>query len=407
MTRAARPVHGRHRPRRPGRASRPRCAPRSPTRDVVVVSAGSSVGARDETAGRRWLGARASGATGWRSSPASRRCWPNAPACRCSGCPATRCRRSWCSGWSGCRWCAWSAAARSAAGAERARPARPRPGLGDRPARRRAGQPCATGSADAAVRAFRAAVGARPRPTATSSSPRRRPACDGGYRGRRDPVPRDEPRSSRRPRRSRPGAAWRDACAAAGCPPRVDAVLLPVAGAVGRVTAEPVWATAVLTRRSTPPAWTASRCGPPTRSARARPPRVLLADDSRGRHRRPDARRPRRGRHARARALRPRTAAPSCAAAVPPYQHVRSIGEDVSATELLLPEGHRLRPVDVAAAAAAGVDRAGRAPRPRCRDPPDRRRDPPGRHRPGPGEIARHQLADARRAGARGRAARR
>ena len=34
-------------------------------------------------------------------------------------------------------------------------------------------------------------------------------------------------------------------------------------------------------------------------------------------------------------------------AAVPPYQHVRSIGEDVSAGELLLPEGHRLRAVDL------------------------------------------------------------
>ena len=45
-------------------------------------------------------------------------------------------------------------------------------------------------------------------------------------------------------------------------------------------------------------------------------------------------------------------------AAVPPYQHVRSIGEDVSAGELLLPEGHRLRPVDLAAAAAAGATRA-------------------------------------------------
>jgi putative molybdopterin biosynthesis protein len=42
-------------------------------------------------------------------------------------------------------------------------------------------------------------------------------------------------------------------------------------------------------------------------------------------------------------------------AAVPPYQHVRSIGEDVSAAELLLPEGHRLRAADLAAAAAAGV----------------------------------------------------
>ena len=42
-------------------------------------------------------------------------------------------------------------------------------------------------------------------------------------------------------------------------------------------------------------------------------------------------------------------------AAAAPYQHVRSIGEDVSAAELLLPAGHRLRPVDVAAAGAAGA----------------------------------------------------
>ena len=42
-------------------------------------------------------------------------------------------------------------------------------------------------------------------------------------------------------------------------------------------------------------------------------------------------------------------------AAVPPYQNVRSIGEDVSTAELLLPEGHRLRAVDLAAAAAAGA----------------------------------------------------
>jgi putative molybdopterin biosynthesis protein len=42
-------------------------------------------------------------------------------------------------------------------------------------------------------------------------------------------------------------------------------------------------------------------------------------------------------------------------AAVPPYQHVRSIGEDVSAGELLLPAGHRLRAADLAAAVAAGA----------------------------------------------------
>ena len=42
-------------------------------------------------------------------------------------------------------------------------------------------------------------------------------------------------------------------------------------------------------------------------------------------------------------------------AAVPPYQHVRSIGEDISTAELLLTEGHRLRAADLAAAAAAGA----------------------------------------------------
>jgi putative molybdopterin biosynthesis protein len=38
-----------------------------------------------------------------------------------------------------------------------------------------------------------------------------------------------------------------------------------------------------------------------------------------------------------------------------PYQHVRPIGEDIAATELVLPGGHRLRPQDLGACAAAGV----------------------------------------------------
>jgi putative molybdopterin biosynthesis protein len=42
-------------------------------------------------------------------------------------------------------------------------------------------------------------------------------------------------------------------------------------------------------------------------------------------------------------------------AVVPAYRHVRSIGEDVAAGELLLMPGHRLRAVDVASAAAAGI----------------------------------------------------
>ena len=39
----------------------------------------------------------------------------------------------------------------------------------------------------------------------------------------------------------------------------------------------------------------------------------------------------------------------------PPYQHVRALGEDIAATELLLPGGHRLRPQDLAACASAGL----------------------------------------------------
>ena len=42
--------------------------------------------------------------------------------------------------------------------------------------------------------------------------------------------------------------------------------------------------------------------------------------------------------------------------AVTPWQHVRPMGEDMVATELVLPEGHVLRPVDLGAIAAAGHD---------------------------------------------------
>ena len=42
-------------------------------------------------------------------------------------------------------------------------------------------------------------------------------------------------------------------------------------------------------------------------------------------------------------------------APAPPYQHVRPLGEDIVATELVLPENHCIRPVDLGACAAAGV----------------------------------------------------
>ena len=42
-------------------------------------------------------------------------------------------------------------------------------------------------------------------------------------------------------------------------------------------------------------------------------------------------------------------------APVSPYQHVRALGEDIAAAELVLPQSHKLRPHDLAAWAAAGL----------------------------------------------------
>lgn len=47
------------------------------------------------------------------------------------------------------------------------------------------------------------------------------------------------------------------------------------------------------------------------------------------------------------------------------WQHVRSVGEDIVATELLLPANHRLRPVDLGALAGAGYTTASVRRRPR------------------------------------------
>lgn len=44
-------------------------------------------------------------------------------------------------------------------------------------------------------------------------------------------------------------------------------------------------------------------------------------------------------------------------AGVTPWQHVRAMGEDMVASELVLPAGHTLRPVDLGAIAASGHDR--------------------------------------------------
>lgn len=44
-------------------------------------------------------------------------------------------------------------------------------------------------------------------------------------------------------------------------------------------------------------------------------------------------------------------------AAVTPWSHVRTMGEDIVATQLVLPTGHMLRPVDLGAVAACGHER--------------------------------------------------
>ena len=88
---------------------------------------------------------------------------------------------------------------------------------------------------------------------------------------------------------------------------------------------------------------------------------------------------------------------------MPPYQHVRSIGEDVAAGELLLPEGHRLRAVDVAAAAAAGATSllVRRAPLVAVLPTGDEVRPLGSDLRPG--QIPDTNSPDARRPGPRGR----
>jgi putative molybdopterin biosynthesis protein len=149
-------------------------------------------------------------------------------------------------------------------------------------------------------------------------------------------------------------AAWAAACAEAGCPRRTVTVTVPVGQAAGRVTAEAVWA-----RRSSPAFDAAAMDGIAVRAAETvgateSTPLVLpvggfevvdtgdpMPDGFDAVVMREHVHRSEAGAELRA--------------AAPPYQHVRSIGEDLAAGELLLPAGHRLRPADLAAAAAAGI----------------------------------------------------
>lgn len=148
--------------------------------------------------------------------------------------------------------------------------------------------------------------------------------------------------------------AWRAAREAAGCPERLPAVSVPVAEAAGRVTAAPVWAV-----RSSPPFDAAGMDGiaisaadtagaSETTPVHLAPEAFEVVDTGDPMPAGKDAVVMREHVHY------DEAGRAELRAAAPPYQHVRSIGEDVAAGELLLPEGHRLRAPDLAAAASAG-----------------------------------------------------
>ena len=339
-----------------------------PASDLIVISAGSSVGSRDETAGA----VRRLGPPGiWCHGIAIRPGKPTLLA-ECDGVPVI------------------------------GLPGNPRSALvvfrllGDpagAPGRRlhdaaAQSRPCAPGSRATCRRRPGASTSSRsrsptawprpcsgcprccpcsPPPTGMSSFPRRPPGSTRVPKSRSpstaepstaeeamtdSPFIRDVPAS-------RAHQAWRDAREAAGCPARIPATRVPVAHAAGLVTAGPVWAV-----RSSPPFDAAGMdgiavCAADTLGASETTPVYLPA----GAYDVVDTGDPMPGGRD-AVVMREHvhyqgdTAAVRCAeirSAVPPYQHVRSIGEDVSAGELLLPEGHRLRAADLAAAAAAGA----------------------------------------------------
>jgi len=148
--------------------------------------------------------------------------------------------------------------------------------------------------------------------------------------------------------------AWRSARAAGGCPDRLPAIRVRVQDAAGRVTADPVWAT-----RSSPPFDAAGMDGIAVRAAdtlgASETTPVCLEPDAYDVVDTGDPMPDGRDAVVMREHVHYSGAVAELRAAVPPYQHVRSVGEDVSAAELLLPEGHRLRAVDLAAAVAAGA----------------------------------------------------
>ena len=180
--------------------------------------------------------------------------------------------------------------------------------------------------------------------------------------------------------------AWRAAREAAGCQERLPAIDVPIAEAAGFVTAAPVWAT-----RSSPPFDSAGMDGIAVRAAdtlgASETTPVLLEPGDYDVVDTGDPMPPGRDAVVMREHVHYDAARAELRAALPPYQPVRSIGEEVSAGELLLPEGHRLRAVDLAAAAAAGTTQVSVRRRPVVLILPTGDEVRPIGTEPGPGEI--------------------
>ena len=145
-------------------------------------------------------------------------------------------------------------------------------------------------------------------------------------------------------------AAWQAALAAAGCAAQTPAEEVPVARAAGRTTAAPVHAA-----WSVPAFACAAMDGIAVSAADTAAAPVVLPTDRFDEVDTGDSLP--KGRDAvvmREHLVRRTDGAVALRAAVLPGQHVRPVGEDIRAGTLLLPAGHRLRAVDLAAAAGAG-----------------------------------------------------
>ena len=151
--------------------------------------------------------------------------------------------------------------------------------------------------------------------------------------------------------------AWRGARDAAGCPARLPAIRVPVQDAASLVTAEPVWAT-----RSSPPFDAAGMDGIAVRAAdtigASETTPVLLPPGSYDVVDTGDPMPDGRDAVVMREYVHYQDETAELRAAAPPYQHVRSIGEDVSAARTAAPRG--------APAARRGSRRRGR----RGRHPP-------------------------------------